>query len=180
MQVPIAIALGYDKPLPGLMERKPRPLSQPVLSRAQWARLIFIGLLVALGTLAVEITYEPIDARLAATMGFAAFSLFNVIVGFSSRSETETLFQVENFTDRRQLMLYGLSLLITFLSTELGFTQRILGLVRLDGQQWLLCIGLAVALALVYEVIKVFLRRSQGAAAAQPGSSSTLASSAGS
>lgn len=180
VQVPIAIALGYDKPLPGLMERKPRPLSQPVLSRAQWARLIFIGLLVALGTLAVEITYEPIDARLAATMGFVVFSLFNVIAGFSSRSETETLFQVENFTDRRQLMLYGLSLLITFLSTELGFTQRILGLVGLDGQQWLLCIGLAVALALVYEVIKVFLRRSQGAAAAQPGSSSTLASSAGS
>ena len=31
--VPIAIALGFDKPSPGLMERKPRPLSQPVLSR---------------------------------------------------------------------------------------------------------------------------------------------------
>ena len=26
VQVPIAIALGFDKPLPGLMERKPRPL----------------------------------------------------------------------------------------------------------------------------------------------------------
>ena len=33
VQVPIAIALGFDKPAPGLMERKPRPLSQPVLSR---------------------------------------------------------------------------------------------------------------------------------------------------
>src|SRR5215213_9807430 len=32
VQVPIAIALGFDKPEPGLMERKPRPLSQPVLS----------------------------------------------------------------------------------------------------------------------------------------------------
>ena len=34
VQVPIAIALGFDKPSPGLMERKPRPLKQPVLNRA--------------------------------------------------------------------------------------------------------------------------------------------------
>ncbi len=161
VQVPIAIALGYDKPLPGLMDRKPRPLNQPVLSRAQWARLIFIGALVALGTLAVETAYEPIDATVAATMGFVVFSLFNVAIGLSSRSETETVFQVDNFTDRRQLMLYGLSILITFLSTELGVTKRILGLTPLNGEQWLQAIGLAVALALVYEVIKFFLRRSR-------------------
>ena len=52
IQVPIAIALGFDKPSPGLMERKPRPLSQPVLSGSQWVRLVFMGLLVAIGTLA--------------------------------------------------------------------------------------------------------------------------------
>ncbi len=180
IQVPIAIALGYDKPLPGLMERKPRPLSQPVLSRAQWARLIFIGVLVALGTLAVETTYEPTSTAVAATMGFVVFSFFNVAIGFSSRSETETIFQLDNFTDRRQLMLYGLSILITFLSTELGVTQRILHLTRLNGQQWLLAIGLAIALVLVYEVIKFFLRRRRGSAAAQPGSAAALAASAGS
>ena len=45
VQVPIAMALGFDKPSPGLMERKPRPLSQPVLSRSQWVRLIFTGTL---------------------------------------------------------------------------------------------------------------------------------------
>src|SRR5512139_1281789 len=49
VQVPIAIALGFDKPAPGLMELKPRPLAQPVLARAQWIRLIFTGVLVALG-----------------------------------------------------------------------------------------------------------------------------------
>ncbi len=43
VQVPIAMALGFDKPSPGLMERKPRPLSQPVLSRSQWVRLVFTG-----------------------------------------------------------------------------------------------------------------------------------------
>ena len=51
IQVPIAIALGFDKPSPGLMDRKPRPFSQPVLSRSQWVRIIFLGLIIAVGTL---------------------------------------------------------------------------------------------------------------------------------
>jgi Ca2+-transporting ATPase len=160
VQVPIALALGFDKPLPGLMDRKPRPLSQPVLSRAQWARLIFIGVLVALGTLYLETSHELASAPVAATMGFVVFSLFNIAIGLSSRSETETLFQLSNFTDRRQLMLYGLALLFIIVPVELGFP-RFLGLTQLDGTQWLLCIGFAVALTLVYEVMKVVLRRRQ-------------------
>jgi P-type Ca2+ transporter type 2C len=74
VQVPIAIALGFDKPSPGLMDRKPRPLQQPVLSRSQWARIIFIGLLVALGTLALEASHEAAGAAVAATMGLPCCS----------------------------------------------------------------------------------------------------------
>jgi Ca2+-transporting ATPase len=170
VQVPIALALGFDKPLGGLMERKPRPLSQPVLSRAQWARLIFTGALIALGTLAVETYYEPIDPKVAATMGFAVFSLFNIAMGLSNRSETQTVFQMSTVSDRRQLFLYGLALLLTFLPTELGVTQRILGIVPLDLNQWLISIGLAFALVLVYEVIKFFLRRGQKQGDAAPAS----------
>ena len=64
-------------------------------------------------------------------------------------------------TDRRQLGLYGLALLLTFLPTELGVTQRILGLTPLDLNQWLIGIGLAIGLVLVYEAMKIFLRRGQ-------------------
>jgi Ca2+-transporting ATPase len=86
----------------------------------------------------------------------------------NSRSETETVFQISNFADRRQLGMYGLALLLTFLPTELGITQRILGLTSLDGKQWLLCIGFAIALTLVYEVMKFFLRRTRGEAKPAP------------
>ena len=44
VQVPIAIALGFDKPSPGLMERKPRPLKQPVLNRAPVGAPDLLGL----------------------------------------------------------------------------------------------------------------------------------------
>jgi Ca2+-transporting ATPase len=56
-------------------------------------------------------------------------------------------------------MLYGLSLLFAFLATELGFLQRLFGTTSLRAQEWLLCVGFAVFLILVDEVIKFFLRR---------------------
>jgi len=159
IQVPIAIALGFDKPMSGLMDRKPRPLSQPVLNRSQWARLFFTGLLIAVGTLYLEQRYEAIDLALAATMGFVVFSLFNIVFGLSARSETGTVFVRDTVGDPRQLQLYGLALLLTLLGTELGVLQRILGTVSLTFDHWLLCIGLAFALLLVDEVIKFFMRR---------------------
>ncbi len=161
VQVPIAIALGFDKPSGNLMERRPRPLQQPVLSRAQWLRIIFIGLLMSIGTLYLESVYTAEGAALAVTMGFAVFSLFNIVIGISNRSETQTIFNTDSLTDMRQLSLYGLSLLFTVLATELGFLQRILGTTSLSGNQWLICLGLAVVLVIVIEVMKFLLRRSQ-------------------
>jgi Ca2+-transporting ATPase len=55
---------------------------------------------------------------------------------------------------------------LTFLPTELGFMQRILGTTSLLGNhRWLICIGFAIALLLVDEVIKFFLRRRRQAKA---------------
>ena len=92
-------------------------------------------------------------------MGFVAFALLSIVMGLSARSETASAFNRDILHDRNQLLLYGLALLFTFLPTELGFMQRILGTTSLSGNQWLICIGFAIALLLVDEVIKVFLRR---------------------
>jgi P-type Ca2+ transporter type 2C len=159
VQVPIAMALGFDKPSPGLMDRKPRPLSQPVLSSAQWVRLVFTGLLIAIGTLVIEAVYQPVDPAVAATMGFVVFSLFNIALGLSARSETGTVFNRDNLSDRRQLQLYGLALLFILLPVEFGIGARFLETAPISGQQWLICILFAVAMLLIDEVIKFFMRR---------------------
>jgi Ca2+-transporting ATPase len=163
VQIPIAIALGFDKPSEGLMDRKPRPLDQPVLSASQWVRLIFTGLLIALGTLYVEYTYTtPENMAVAATMGFVVFSLFNIVMGLSARSETGTVFTRDTVGDRRQLQLYGISLLFVLLPAAFGIGGRILNTVEISGQQWLVCIAFAFALLLVDEVIKFFMRKRRG------------------
>ena len=118
---------------------------------------------MTVGTLILEAVYTPADATasdaVAKTMGFVVFSLFNIVFGLSARSETGTVFTRDTVGDRRQLQLYGLALLLTLLGTELEVLQRILGTVSMTFDQWLLCIGLALALLLVDEAIKFFLRR---------------------
>jgi Ca2+-transporting ATPase len=163
VQVPIAIALGFDKPSPGLMENKPRPLSQPVLSRMQWLRIIFLGAIMAAGTLAVEAYYERIDAVLASTMALTVFSLFSIAIGLSARSETQSVLNRDILADRRQVEIYGLTLILVFIATELRFLQRILGTTPLSSDQWLLCFGVAFTLLLIDESIKFVMRRRRAA-----------------
>lgn len=159
VQVPIAIALGFDKPTPGLMERKPRPLQQPVLSRMQWLRIVFLGIIMAVGTLLLETYYERIDTTLANTMALTAFSLFSIAIGLSARDETQTALNRDILSDRKQVEIYGLTLILVFLATELHFLQRILGTTSLSGDQWLICFVIAFTLLVVDEVIKFFMRR---------------------
>jgi Ca2+-transporting ATPase len=156
--VPVAIALGFDKPAPDLMEKRPRPLEQPILSPSQWVRIAFIGILTAIATVYLESIYEAEGAATAATVGFVAFSLLSIAMGLSARSETATAFNRDILHDRNQVIFYGVALLVTILATELRLLQRVLDLSPLSGRQWLICIVAAIALLLVDEVIKVFLR----------------------
>ena len=156
VQVPIAIALGFDEPSKTLMKRKPRPLSQPVVSRNQWLRIIFLGTIIAAATLFVEAYYTPAGENQAITMGFVVFSLLSIAIGLTARSETETIFSRERIPGWRQAALYGLALLFVFIGTAL--LQGIFNTTPLTGEQWGICILFTAGLIAVEEVIKFFMR----------------------
>ena len=71
-----AIGLGWSKPRSGLMERPPRPRDQPMLSRRLNVWLIFCGLVMSVGTLAIIAgRTRRYDTATAHTMGLATFSI---------------------------------------------------------------------------------------------------------
>src|SRR6185503_5379994 len=51
VDIPIAIALGFDEPRGGLMRRTPRPVGAPVLSTRDWLRLCVQGAVMTIGSL---------------------------------------------------------------------------------------------------------------------------------
>jgi Ca2+-transporting ATPase len=117
---------------------------------------------MAVATLWVRDAFEEwADALVATTMAVTVFSLMNVALGLSARSKTRTLFTRDIVSDRRQLTLYGGTLLAIVLATELGVLQRILDTTSLTGGQWLVCLALAAALIVVEETTKLVLRRQE-------------------
>ncbi|MFC7494137.1 MULTISPECIES: cation-translocating P-type ATPase [unclassified Nocardioides] len=161
VDIPLAIALGFDQPARGLMSRPPRPVGAPVLSRANWIRLCAQGAVMTIGALAAyQIGDEQGDAVLAATMLLTTLSLFHLAAALLCRDQTNTIFDRDAVPGVLQLRRYGVALLAIVAITGLEFLQRIFGTTGLDLGQWATCIGLAASLVVVEEAIKVFVRRS--------------------
>jgi Ca2+-transporting ATPase len=160
IDVPIAIALGFDSASSGLMSRAPRPLGTPVLSTGNWVRLTAQGLLMAVGSLVVYALAEAAEGTAtAATMLLTTLSLFHVVAGYMARDQERTVFDRDSLPGATQLRRYGFALAAVVLATELGVLQRILETVFLERAQWALCVGVALTMVVAEELIKMTVRR---------------------
>jgi Ca2+-transporting ATPase len=160
IDIPIAVALGFDEPTEGLMGRAPRPVGAPVLSTSNWVRLCVQGAVMTIGALvAYQIGHSHFDALVASTMLLTTLSLFHLAAGLLARDQLHTILNVHTMPGPTQLRRYGVALAAIILVTEIGFLQRVFSLTELSFNLWSICIGIALSLVVVEEVIKVFLRR---------------------
>jgi Ca2+-transporting ATPase len=168
VDIPIAVALGWDEPTQGLMARKPRPVGAPVLSATDWVRLTVQGLVMTVGSLAAYEIGRDHGAVVASTMLLTTLSLFHLAGGLLARDQRNTIFSKAAIPGEAQLKKYGIALLLIVLVTAIGFLNRIVGTTELSFAQWWTCIGLAGGLVVVEEVIKAFIRRrDRGSAVAE-------------
>ena len=159
VDIPLAVALGFDEPTKGLMDRTPRPLSAPVLSTTNWIRLTVQGLLMSAGALVAYEIGEDEGPILATTMLLTTLSLFHLVGGYLARDQLNTIFDRDAIPGPTQLRRYGIALLMIIAITGIGFLQRLFDTTALDFSQWTTCIGLALSLVLMEELIKFVLRR---------------------
>ena len=159
-QVFQAIGLGYGEPSPGLMERKPRPESEPILNRALLVWLAIAGLVMGGTTLGVIWwADDKHGTALARTMGMTTFAIANVFLSYTVKDELRSFFSVETFADRRLLKATGLSVVAIFIGAQLSVFNHILGTVGLTGKQWIVCILAASTIIAASELQKLLRRR---------------------
>ncbi|MEA3336425.1 MAG: HAD-IC family P-type ATPase [Chloroflexota bacterium] len=164
VDAPIGMALGFDTPSPGLMDRKPRPASDPLVGKRMGARLILVGFFMAAITLATYTWAETrfASAMIAQTMALITFSLSHLSVALNLRHPTETVFRDETFSNKRLLLTYGFVILMAVLVTELPLFQNIFDTTSLTGQQWVICIAVAVSMLFLGEIGKWIIRLVMG------------------
>ncbi|MBS1891845.1 MAG: HAD-IC family P-type ATPase [Actinobacteria bacterium] len=156
----LAVGLGFDAPVPGLMRRRPRDATAPIVSRGLAVRLTLASVLMAGLALAVVAWGQArYDLVVATTMGLTTLSLMHVAAALEAREPNGTVFARYTIENARFLQMIGAALVLTFLVTALAPLERIFGTTSLTSRQWGICLLGPIALLALLELGKLIDRR---------------------
>jgi len=159
-----ALALGVDPADEGLMERPPRPVGERVITPAMWRGIVFVGVIMAAGTLFVLDASLPGgfvdgtgDLRYAQTRAFTTLMLFQIFNVFNARSDDQSVF-VRLFTNRWLWAATAASLVLQVVVVHVPFLQHAFGTTPLSARDWLVCIAVASSVLWLREASKAMAR----------------------
>jgi potassium/sodium efflux P-type ATPase len=160
-----ALAMGVDPPPPDVMRHPPRRLTDRVIDREMQLGVVFVGLVMALATLAtidlklpgglIEGSAGLVEAR---TAGFTVLVLAQLFNCFNSRSDRTSAFR-GLFTNRWLWAAIALSFALQLLVVHLPLLNRAFGTTPLTAGDWALCVAMASSVLWADELKKLLLRR---------------------
>jgi Ca2+-transporting ATPase len=159
-----ALALGIDPADTSVMTEPPRPQGEGVITRSMWTGILYVGAIMAAGTLFVLDASLPGgliegtgDMRYAQTMTFTTLMMFQIFNVFNARSDEQSAF-IGLF---RNYWLWGavlLSLLLQIAVIYIPFLQQAFSTVSLSFGDWLRCAAVASSVLLLRELSKAITR----------------------
>jgi Ca2+-transporting ATPase len=161
---PPALALGLDPAGEDLMCQPPRPEGEGVLTRQMWRGIVFVGLIMAAGTLFVLDLSLPGgfvegsgSLRYAQTMAFTTLMLFQIVNVVNARSDRISAF-AGLFTNPWLWSAVALSVALQVAVVYMPVLQQAFGTVGLSAGDWLRCIAIASSVLWLREIGKLFAR----------------------
>jgi Ca2+-transporting ATPase len=162
---PPALALGLDPPDAHIMEQPPRPRGEGVITPGMWRGIVFVGLVMAAGTLFVldealpgGLVVGQGDLSYARTMAFTTLVLFQLFNVYNARSDVTSAF-AQPFRNRWLWGALGLSVALQVLVVYAPFLQPAFHTVPLSGSDWLTCTAVASSVLWARELLKLLDRR---------------------
>lgn len=174
-----SLALGAEKPEPGIMELPPRSKKTGVIDKTVLFRgYIMLGLLSTIATLGTYyfillrggwrpgINLEPNDTTFAnplhlkaATALFAGIVVMQVANVFNCRSEKYSVFKIGFFSNKRIFRGIAISLTFTCMLIYLPFFQKIFNTTGLGWQEWGILFVFMAFIFLLEELRKKHVKR---------------------
>ena len=158
-----ALALVMDPTDDAVLERPPRPPGHPMLGRAQWFRIAWVGLLQTSVVLGVFVwTLDSQGVEKARSLAFSTIVFVELFRAFGARDRERTFFEVGAFTNWRLLVVVALSVGLQVAIPNVPFTQKLFHVVALTAPEWALAFGLGLVPVSVIELAKLGQRAFRG------------------
>lgn len=159
--VTLGLALAFEQPEAGVMQRPPRDPRQPMLSGFMLWRIAFVSALLMAGALGLFLWESARGAGIEASRTVAVnalvmgeiFYLFNCRYLYAS-----VLSRTGMLGNRYVLIAIGLLLGLQALFTYAPFMQVLFGTAAIDADAWLRVLGFGVGVFAVVELEKAWLR----------------------
>jgi P-type Ca2+ transporter type 2C len=159
-----ALALGIDPPDEGLMHQPPRPAGEGVLTARMWRGIVFVGAIMAAGTLYVLDASLPGglvegtgDLQYAQTMAFTTLMLFQMFNVVNARSDERSAF-AHLFANAWLWAAILASVALQVVVVYVPVLQRAFGTVGLSAGDWLFCVAVASSVLWLREGSKLMGR----------------------
>jgi Ca2+-transporting ATPase len=172
-----ALALGLDPPDRRLMQRPPRPVAEPVVTREMWRGIVCVGIVMAVGTLGILDAALPgglvagsMSLRHGQTLAFTTLVLFQLFNLFNARSDRESALR-GLLVNRWLWAAIALSLALQLLVVYTPVLQRAFSTEPLTAGDWLAGAAVASSVLWLRELEKMIRRhrvRSTPAGATRP------------
>jgi Ca2+-transporting ATPase len=179
-----ALALAMEKGDPDIMQRQPRPVSEPIINSNMRLGILIqtitqtgvvltafvLGLLWHLRggdfipaganplTFLFRYNWRGLDVQSAETMAFMTLSLCELFRAYTVRSERISVFKLGIFSNRYMQYAVGLSITLLIMVVSVPFLQPVFNTHFPTAREWAVVLILALIPAASEELTKLYLR----------------------
>lgn len=150
-----AIALGLEPHSKNVMNEKPRPINETILTKVFLTSVGIEGFIIAVMTMiAFMIGYQNGNSVLASTMAFVTLCLSRLVHGYNCKSKNPVLFKKDFFNNKFLQGAFLIGFVLITLVVTMPFLQTIFKVQTLNIEQLMLVYGLALANLPIIQFIK--------------------------
>jgi len=157
-----ALALGVEKGDPDIMEKKPRPPTEPIINSQMRIGIAVQTLAITAVTLLaywIGLKTHTDVPEYAETMAFVTLSFSELLRAFTARSENYPILKIGLFTNKSMNWAVLSSLVLLLAVVYLPFLNTIFDTVPLRFEQWQFVLPLLFVPAIAAEITKRFTYR---------------------
>ena len=167
-----ALALGFEAPDEGVMNRPPRDKNEGVFAGGLGIDALYQGVLVSVLTVLSYLighyiesgVWEFVNSRDGMTMAFLTMNIAEVFHAYNMRSQRGSVFKLK--THNRFLYLAMIvSLVLTAAVIYIPFLSNAFDLAHINLTEYLIALGLAFSMVPIVECVKFFQRKRSGSKA---------------